>query len=82
MDIPLLNKEDVEKEGEDIGVSIRDEILEFLESKGYRHATSEDDFGDETNDFFTKDGQMVQVIVSNEIPDEILDLIDKEESGK
>ena len=86
VDIPLLNKEDVEKEGEYIGVpigaSIRDDIIDFLMSKGYRYAPSEEYIGEETNDFFIKDDQMVQVIIGNEIPDEILGLITNEESRK
>ena len=81
MDIPLLNKEDVEKEGEDLE-PIRDGIVEFLKCKGYRYAPSEDDFGDESNDFFTKGDQMIQVIINNEIPEEILDQIAKEEIEK
>ena len=83
MNIPLLNKEDVEKEGEDvekegedIGISIRYEIIEFLKGKGYRYAPSEEDFCGETNDFFIKDDQMVQVIIcDDDISDEILALI-------
>ncbi len=73
MNIPLLNREDVEKEGENIGISIRDEIVEFLKSKGYKYASSGDDFGEETNDFFTKDDQFIHVIINNDIPDEILE---------
>ena len=82
MNIPLLNKEDVEKEGEDIEISTRDEIIAFLKSKGFRYSPSEEDFGEETNDFFIKDDQMVQVIIGNEIPDEILALIVQEEKRK
>lgn len=78
MDIPLLNKEDVEKEGEDIEVSIRDDIIEFLKDKGFRYAPLEEDCR-ETNDFFIKDDQMVQVVICSEIPDEILELIVQEE---
>jgi ribose 5-phosphate isomerase RpiB len=77
MDIPLLSREDVEKEGEGVGISIRDEIVEFLQSRGYKYAPSGDDLGNETNDFFTKDDQFVQVIINNEIPDEILEQMDK-----
>ncbi len=72
MDIPLLNKEDVEKEGETIVESIRDEIIEFLKDKGYKYAPAEEESEDETNDFFTKEGQLIQVIINNEIPEEVL----------
>lgn len=77
MDIPLLNKEDVEQEGTDIGESIRDEIIEFLKRKGYKYAPSEEEFEDETNDFFTKEGQLIQVIINDEIPDEVLEYMMK-----
>lgn len=76
MVIPLLSREDVEKEGEVIGISIREEIIEFLKSKGYKYVPSGDAFGIETKHFFIKDDQFVQVIVNNDIPDEILEQID------
>lgn len=75
MDIPLLSIEDVEKEGKVIGVSIRDWIIELLESKGYKHVHSGysgDGFEGETKYFFIKDDQFVQVIINNKIPEEIL----------
>ena len=80
MDIPLLNREDVEKEGGDIGISIRDEIIELLKSKGYRYECAEDetDETDEIHDFFIKDDQLVQVIINDEIPKEILEHIAEE----
>ena len=77
MDIPLLSIEEVEKEGEGIEVPIRDEIIEFLKSKGYRHECAEDET-DEIHDFFIKDEQLVQVIINDEIPKEILEQISEE----
>lgn len=76
MDIPLLNREDVESEGGDIEVSIREEMIEFLKSKGYKYIPSGEHL-EETEYFFTKDGQFVQVIVKDEIPEEILELMEK-----
>jgi hypothetical protein len=82
MDIPLLNKEDIEKEGGDIGISIRDELIEFLKGKGYRYECAEDesaeDETDEIHDFFIKDDQLVQIIINDEIPKEILEQIVEE----
>jgi len=77
MDIPLLSREDVEKEGECTGTSIREEIIEFLKNKGYRYVPSGEIFGDETKDFFTKDDQFVQVIINNYIPDEVIEQMDQ-----
>lgn len=77
MDIPLLNKEDVEKEGEDIEVSIRDEVIGFLKSKGYRYECAEDDT-DEIHDFFVKGDQLIQVVINDEMPKEILEQIAEE----
>ena len=77
MDIPLINREDVEKEGGDIGVSIRDEMIEFLQSKGYRYECAEDE-SDEIHDFFIKDDQLIQVIINDEIPKDILEQIGEE----
>lgn len=77
MDIPLLSREEVEKEGEGIEVPIRDEIIEFLKSKGYRYECAEDET-DEIHDFFIKDDQLVQVIINDEIPKEILEQISEE----
>ena len=69
MNVPLLNKEDVEKEGDDIGLSIRDEIIEFLKSKGFTYPPSQEDFGGETNDFFIKDDndryQLIKVVIKH-----------------
>ncbi len=65
MDIPLLSREDVEKEGKDIDVPIRKDIIEFLKSKGYRYTPSGNGLEGETNDFFTKDDQFVQVIIND-----------------
>jgi len=79
MDIPLLSIEDVEKEGKDIEIPIRKDIIEFLKSKGYIYTPSGNGFEGETNDFFTKDDQFVQVIINDEIPEEILDQITKGE---
>ncbi len=73
MDIPLLSIEDVEKEGKDIEVPIRKDIIEFLKNKGYVYTPSGNGLEGETNDFFTKDNQFVQVIINDEIPEEILD---------
>jgi len=70
MDIPLLSKEDIEKEdtnGED--KDIREQIIEFLKSKGYRHVPSGQAFSDETSDFFIKDEQSIEIIISDEIPE-------------
>lgn len=75
MDIPLLNREDVEKEGE--VVSIRDEIIDFLKSKGYKYECAEDET-DEIHDFFIKDDQLVQVIINDEMPKDILKQITEE----
>ena len=77
MDIPLLNREDVEKEGEDIEVSIRDDIIEFLKNKGYRYECAEDE-NDDIHDFFIKGDQLIQVIINDEIPKEILEQIAEE----
>ncbi len=83
MNIPLLNKEDVEKEGEDIGEPIRDEIIEILKCKGYTYAPAEEEFEDETIDFFTKEGQLIQVIINEEIPEEVLEYMMRlEKEGK
>lgn len=74
MDIPLLSKEEIEKE--DIGdedEDIRCQIIKFLKSKGYRYLPGSQVFGDETSDFFTKDDQLIEVIISDEIPEEILE---------
>lgn len=79
MDIPLLSKEDVEKEGKDIEVTIRKDIIEFLKGKGYKYTPSGNILECETNDFFTKDDQFVQVIISDDIPEEILDQITQKE---
>lgn len=77
MDIPLLNIEDVEKEGEDMEISIRNDIIEFLENKGYKYTPAEKE-SDETHDFFIKDNQLIQVIINDEMPEEVLEQIAKE----
>lgn len=79
MDIPLLSIEDVEKEGKDIDIYIRKDIIEFLKTKGYGHMSSGNILEGETNDFFTKGDQFIQVIISDEIPEEILDQMTNEE---
>ena len=78
MEIPLLNKEDVEKEDIDIGEEekdIREQIIEFLKSKGYKHLPGnqvDQVFKDDDSDFFANGEQLIQVIISDEIPEEII----------
>ena len=75
MEIPLLNKEDVEKEDIDIGEEekdIREQIIEFLKSKDYKHLPGSRTF-EEVSDLFVNDEQLIQVVISDEVPDEILE---------
>lgn len=80
MDIPILNKEDVENQeteksaGEE---NIRDQMIEFMKSKGYKHSPAEDGSGDnpenETSDFFTKGTNLIEVIITGGIDEEVLE---------
>lgn len=85
MDIPLLSKEDIEKENinkEDIGEEdkdIREQIIEFLKSKGYKHVPIGQAFTDETSDFFIKDDHSVEVILSDDVPEELLEQMENVE---
>lgn len=76
MSIPLYNKEDViEKKDTEIieeEKDIREQIIEFLKSKGYKHQ----EFIDDESDIFTNGEQLIQVVINEEIPDEILTQIE------
>ena len=52
-------------------------MIEFLQSKGYRYECAEDE-SDEIHDFFIKDDQLIQVIINDEIPKDILEQIGEE----
>jgi len=71
MDIPLLSEEEIEKELA-IDENIRNQIIEFLNGKGYKHLPAEQASEDEVTDFFVKDNQLVQIIISYGIPEEVL----------
>ena len=76
MSIPLLNKEDVEKEDVEIygeEKDIREQIIEFLKSKGYKHLPDSHTFVDDESDLFVNDEQLIQVIIDDEIPGEIIE---------
>ena len=66
-----------DEEGEDIDISIRDEIIELLKNKGYRYDPAEEET-DEIHDFFIKDNQLIQVIINGDIPEDVLEQIAKE----
>ncbi len=76
VNIPLLNKEDVEKEGDDIeDKDIREQIIEFLKSKGYKHMPGTyQAFTEDTSDLFVKDEELIEVIVCNDVQDDTLGL--------
>ncbi len=75
VNIHLLNAEDVEKEGNGLEEKdIRDQIIEFLKNKGYRHFPKGNDvFTDEIYDLFVKDDKLIEVIISDEIPEELIE---------
>lgn len=74
MDIPLLSKEEIEKEDiEDENKDIRDQLIEFLKDRGYKHLPADQTLGDETADFFIKDEQLIEVIINDEIPEDVLE---------
>lgn len=85
MNIPLLDKKDVETEEEHVEIEecveieepvdkyIRDEIIVYLKSKGWKYLPADDESEDETNDFFTKDGKLVQVTINDDIPKEVIE---------
>lgn len=64
MEIPLLSKEDIKKEDDGIeDKDIRDQIIEFLKNKVYKHVPGENQvFSDDTSDLFIKDDQSIEVI--------------------
>lgn len=79
MDIPLLSKEEIENEGT-VGQAVDDEdiriqIIEFLEDQGYRHVPVEQEFEHEVSDLFIKDEQLVEIVINNEIPKDVLERI-------
>ncbi len=71
MEIPLVSKEELEKEDEESG-DIRDQTVEFMKGKGYQHLPAEEEFGDETSDFCIKGDQLVEMIIINDVDKEIL----------
>lgn len=73
MSIPLLSKEDVEKDetgGEN--KDIRSKIIELLKSEGYNYVPADQMFVNETYDLFIKDEKSVEIIFSDDMPEGIL----------
>ena len=75
VNIPILNKEDVEKEGDDIeDKDIREQIIEFLKGKGYKHIPGAcQAFTDDVTDLFIKDEELIEVVISDDVPDDLLE---------
>ena len=72
MDIPMLNKEDVDDKDNDI----RDQIIEFMKSKGYKCSHGEP--GDDIRDFFAKDTTLIEVIITEGVDKEVLEQVIQE----
>lgn len=80
MDIPILNKEDVENQETEKSVgeeNIRDQMIEFMKSKGYKHSPAEEGPKDlienETSDFFAKGTNLIEVIITGDLDEEVLE---------
>lgn len=77
MDIPLLSKEEVEKENGSDLIDIRDQLIEFLQSKGYKYVPTEEEFEEETTDLFIKEDQLIDITITDNIPKEVLEQMSK-----
>lgn len=85
MEVPLLSIEEVEQETKQetkFENTIRDKMIEFLKGNGYIHMpTTEEEFEDETTDFFTKGEQLIQITINDSIPEEIINQMVGEDIG-
>lgn len=51
---------------------IRDSIIEFIKNQGYLHTEGEQEFDDETNDIFGKDGTLIELAITTGIDDGVM----------
>jgi hypothetical protein len=58
--------------GEENIDDIRRKIVDFIKSQGYTYAEGEREFGDETNDLFTKGGTLVELAITIGVDSEVI----------
>jgi hypothetical protein len=54
---------------------IREKIIEFLKSQGYLYTEGDQEFDDETNDIFGKDGTLIEMTITTGIDSKVMDQI-------
>jgi len=51
---------------------IRKKIIEFIKNEGYQYTEGDQEFDDETNDLFGKDGTLIEISITIGIDNEVM----------